>query len=352
MFGGVETALVSIATSPATLNHEFALFWSGDLEARLRAAGRAVQVLGAVRLSRPDLVARAQLRVARLIRRRRPSVVVSHAAWSHALVAPVAKALSVPVVYFQHGVGSALGPVDRIASVFVPERVLCNSAFVAASHRMFGGRAKSYVQYLPVHLPAVDSAAPEAVREELGLDRHAPVILIAARFESCKGHLLLAEALRRLDSTSEWTLLVAGSAQTVVEQDIERAFREALHGLRNRVEFLGYRRDVGRLLSVATVYCQPNVTPEAYGIVLVEALAAGVPVVTTSMGGALEIVDESCGVLVEPTSDSVADGLRRALSADRGASRDAVAERGRRLADPAERMHELEKHLRAAGRLA
>ena len=56
-------------------------------------------------------------------------------------------------------------------------------------------------------------------------------------------------------------------------------------------------RDV---LGAADIFCQLNASPEPFGIVLVEALAAGLPVVTAASGGACEVVDESCGELVAP----------------------------------------------------
>jgi glycosyltransferase involved in cell wall biosynthesis len=63
------------------------------------------------------------------------------------------------------------------------------------------------------------------------------------------------------------------------------------------------------------MYCQPNVRPEAFGISLVEALAAGLPVVTSDIGGACEIVDNSCGVLTPPGDvDALAAALRRVAS--------------------------------------
>jgi glycosyltransferase involved in cell wall biosynthesis len=64
--------------------------------------------------------------------------------------------------------------------------------------------------------------------------------------------------------------------------------------------FLGQRADVPHLLVAADIHCQPNIEPRAFGIAFVEALYAGLPVVTTAMGGGLEIVDESCGRLVAP----------------------------------------------------
>ena len=62
------------------------------------------------------------------------------------------------------------------------------------------------------------------------------------------------------------------------------------------------------------MYCQPNVRPEPFGIVFVEALAAGLPVVTTRTGGAVEIVDHTCGLLLDgPDPAAVESALRRLI---------------------------------------
>jgi glycosyltransferase involved in cell wall biosynthesis len=86
-------------------------------------------------------------------------------------------------------------------------------------------------------------------------------------------------------------------------------------GVSDRVRFLGQRSDVPRLMAAADVYCQPNTGAEPFGIVFVEALYAGLPVVASAAGGALEIVDETCGVLT-PVGDpaAVADTLRELLT--------------------------------------
>jgi glycosyltransferase involved in cell wall biosynthesis len=48
------------------------------------------------------------------------------------------------------------------------------------------------------------------------------------------------------------------------------------------------------------IHCQPNIGPEPFGITFIEALYAGLPVVSTQIGGAVEIITHSCGVLVPP----------------------------------------------------
>jgi glycosyltransferase involved in cell wall biosynthesis len=62
-------------------------------------------------------------------------------------------------------------------------------------------------------------------------------------------------------------------------------------------------------MAAADVFCQPNSRPESFGIAMVEALYAGVPVVATNLGGALEVVHSTCGILVEPSPQALARAL-------------------------------------------
>jgi glycosyltransferase involved in cell wall biosynthesis len=99
---------------------------------------------------------------------------------------------------------------------------------------------------------------------------------------------------------------------------------------------------VSRLLAAADIHCQPNLSPEPFGRTFIEALLAGLPVVTTKMGAALEIVNSSCGVLVDPCD---AGALAEALSGliddpDRRKrqAKDSVA-RATALCDPKTQLH-------------
>src|SRR5262249_27853710 len=77
-----------------------------------------------------------------------------------------------------------------------------------------------------------------------------------------------------------------------------------------RVQFLGERRDVPALMAAADLLCQANERPEPFGLVFAEALLSGLPVVTPAMGGALQIVDDTCGGLYDPMD---LDGMTTAL---------------------------------------
>ena len=121
--------------------------------------------------------------------------------------------------------------------------------------------------------------------------------------------------MAKLRDVKGWFAWIVGGPQRAVEQSFFSSLQEQARflGLLDRVRFLGYRADVARLMRSADIYSQPNDRhPEPFGLSFVEALKAGLPVVSTAMGGVPEIVDDNCAVLVEPSSaDALAHALRR-----------------------------------------
>ena len=101
------------------------------------------------------------------------------------------------------------------------------------------------------------------------------------------------------------------------------------------------------------VFCQPNAEPEPFGIVFIEALDAGLPVVTTDMGGGREIVTAECGILVPPADPAALSGVLAGLKGDRE-RRARLGRRGpvraRALCDPANQLRKLSDALSSPGR--
>jgi glycosyltransferase involved in cell wall biosynthesis len=164
--------------------------------------------------------------------------------------------------------------------------------------------------------------------------------------DNSKGHRVLLDALGRIASIPGWRCWFAGGAQRPSEsryaEEIRR--RSIALGLSSKVTFLGFREDAPSLMSLADIYCQPNERPEAFGMSFIEALGSSLPVVTSAFGGAMEIVDETCGRLVRPGDSQelaavlamlIRDGnLRRKLAS-------AGPARAQALCDPQKQLQQL-----------
>lgn len=322
LYGGVETILVNLlryAGAAPDVEPRFALCFDGRLQAELRAAGGRLDSLGAVRISRPWTVARARRRLRAILAESADvGVVVCHSAWSQAIFGPVIRAAHVPSVFWLHGAAAGPGWLERWARRTPPDRVICVSRFAAAHlPRLYAG-----VRYDTVTSPVAPPPAGlsethrAAIRRSLDIADGQVVIVQVSRVDPMKGQAVLLDALAELRDRTDWACWIVGGAQRRSELAHEAHLRRRASalGVASRVRFLGQRSDVAELLASADLFCQPNTAPEAFGISFVEALYHGLPVVGSRLGATPEIVDGSCGVLVEPGSPrSLAHALAELL---------------------------------------
>jgi glycosyltransferase involved in cell wall biosynthesis len=165
----------------------------------------------------------------------------------------------------------------------------------------------------PVHLATARLRRPDA-----------RVVLFCGRLSPLKGCEQLVDAAGELD------------AEVVVLGDGPERVALARRAAGNRrVHFVGYVREplLQQFYRRADVQVVPSVADEAFGLVCVEAMASGTPVVATAVGGIPEIVvDGECGLLVEPGSAAAIAGAVNHLL-DRPALRRRLGERGRRLVE-------------------
>lgn len=350
LYGGVETYLLTLARlrhlCPA-MEPEFGVCFPGRLRDELTAAGVPVHDLGAVRVSRPWTVLRARRRLRRVLRESGCDVAVTHGGWPHAVFAPAVRQAGVRLVNVVHDRIDSRHWINRWAARTPPDALVTNSRFTAPSAAVCFPGVPVEPVYLPVAPPPADAVeARLAVRKELGTPPEAVVILQASRLEPWKGQAVHVEALGRVADVPGWEAWFAGGPQKAGEAEFLAELRSAAErlGLAGRVRFLGQRKDVARLMAAADVYCQPNTGPEPFGLAFVEALYAGLPVVTSAFGGATEIVTEACGVLCPPNDAAAVAAALRGLIADPDRRRMLGAAGPRRaaeLCDPARQLTRL-----------
>jgi glycosyltransferase involved in cell wall biosynthesis len=253
-----------------------------------------------------------------------------------------------------HGQANGKHWLERWARRTPPDFVLANSQFTVASLPNIYPDVPSTVVYCPV-APAeagFDKDSRSKLRAELNTPEDATVIIQVSRMETGKGHELHFQALNLLRDLPGWSCWLVGGAQNQNEQKYFAELKNAAAslGISERVRFLGQRSDVPQLLRSADIFCQPNTSPDSFGIVFVEALYAQLPVVTTDMGAVRELLDGSCGVIVPPANaGALADSLRRLLtnSAERVRLGTAGPLRAKQLCDPAANLKVLEESIRS-----
>jgi glycosyltransferase involved in cell wall biosynthesis len=273
--------------------------------------------------------------------------VICHAAWPYAVFGRAVRRSGLPLVFWVHNVMSGTHWTERWAGRTTPDLAICNSRYSVSGLRHLFPRVAFDIVLPPLAMPRRFSDRERSlVRQELSTPDTAVVIVLAGRLEAAKGHETLFDALGSLRDLPGWILWQVGGPQRPSEEDFLGSLRARAQrlGIADRVRFAGQRSDVPLVLASADIQCQPNSGPESFGLALVEALAAGLPVVGTRLGGAIEIVDETCGVLVPPgDSTALAEALRDLITdpARRLALAEAAPSRAAGLCDSSAQLHTL-----------
>ena len=307
LFGGIETLLVTLARHREVcpdMQIEIGLCFEGRLSAALADEGVALHHLGPVRIRHPWTVWQARRRLQQLLETRGFDAVICHSCWPHVLFSPVVRNQGLPLIFWAHDAHHGGSPLERWSRCTLPDLVIANSRFTAGLVGKLFGAVPCEVVLSPAAGPPeyVRAEVRTRVRGGLGTNVDKVVIVQHSRLERWKGHLLLLEALGHMRDVPGWECWMTGRAQRAHEEDYLKEIQAMIveRQLAGHVRLLGQVPDIPQLLTAADIHCQANVGPEPLGLAFVEALYAGLPVVTTEMGGALEIVNANCGRLVPP----------------------------------------------------
>lgn len=201
-------------------------------------------------------------------------------------------------------------------------------AFAAISHRFVPGKLQA--DALIVANKRTELELPKGCRGKIysviesGVDhstwqssnriaQHDDVIRFASsgRFVTWKGFQYLLEAFATAASHANVKLEIIGDGdmRTILES------KAIALGLQDRVRFHGWltRAESAQVIANCDAYVQPSLY-EAGGTAILEAMALGLPIIATDWGGPSEIVNDSCGILVEPSSrEHFVSGLGKAM---------------------------------------
>ncbi|MFP5311688.1 MAG: glycosyltransferase family 4 protein, partial [Actinomycetes bacterium] len=246
------------------------------------------------------------VRLSRTLRRERAALVHTNSLKA-ALYGGVAGRLAgVPVVWHIRDRFSSdymptlAATILRILALVVPSGIIVNSGSTAAAL----GRASRRARVIPSPIAPPVAAPRDRAAEEF-------VAGIVGRLTPWKGQHVFLRAFALAFQESAARAVIVGSP-LFGESEFEKELWSLAHklGIEDRVEFRGFREDVGAELARLDVVVHASTIPEPFGQVVIEGMAAGLPVIASAEGGPLEIIDNEIDGLLAPPNDPVALAAR------------------------------------------
>lgn len=306
--GGAEAQLVALAGALRARGwtvHVVSMIEPRHHVAELHGTGVTVASLG-MRPGLPD--PRALFRLAAEVRRFAPDVVHSHMVHANLLGRLLRPFVSVPVlVCTAHNViegGAAREWAYRLTDRLCDLTTNVSRAGVERYVRVKAAPANR-IRYVPNGLDPARFTEPlpdrDAVRTELGVGARFTWLCVG-RLEAAKNHALLLDAAHLLRTQAlQFRLLLVG--QGVLESALRSRIAEL--DLGDTVELLGPRKDVPRLMQACDAFVLSS-DWEGLPMVLLEAAASALPIVTTDVGGAAEAVQADVSGKIVPPHDATA----------------------------------------------
>lgn len=261
--------------------------WRGrGLGRELRASGASVDELRVRTKIDPLAVAR----LARILRRRRADIVHTHLSTSSVIGGLAARLAKVPSVATVHGLSG------KLSFSFVDHLIAVADAGKTHLVRQGVPEGRISVVHNGIRMPDLSGQNPADARLALGLEGAFPILATSSRMSAMKG---IPEALRAIAAVKgefpalRYVLLGDGDETATM-----RALARDL-GIEEHVRFVGYVEDVWPWLVASHAFLFPS-RKEALPMAVIEAMAAGRPVVATRVGGVPELIDERSGTIVAP----------------------------------------------------
>lgn len=304
----------------------------GPMVAKMRALGLDVHVIEAGRFRHVTARIRAIRKVARLAKSSGADVVLGWMVAGQLTAGSAALIAGLPCVWFQVGTPRP-DWLDRLATLLPARGVLVLSRAAAAAQARVWPRRRQWLVYPGVPLDAFDASrlpAPAVVRSNLRLPAQGPLIGMVGRLQRWKGMHVFIAAMARVHWSRPGVraVIVGGPHETEPRYASELRAQASLLGLNDVITFAGFQTNIPEWMQAMDVFVHAS-DREPFGIVLIEAMALGKPVIAGSGGGPAEIITDGENGILVPYGDvgSLAHAILRYLDDDAFAARVGAAAR-------------------------
>jgi len=303
--GGLERVIALIADHLNKDKYHFELwciYEGGEIADELNKKGVSVKVLNIPNYYNPINI----FKLANLIKKEKPAIVHTHTYFSNTITRLALKLAKGPIVFTHiHNIYSDYTArnlwIERWLSPISDKIIPCSDAvkrFVLNKERIPPERVLTIHNGVPLER-FEENVDVGAIRNSLALKEHDRVLILVAALRPKKGHQYLIEAMGNIAKNfKDVKCLIVGGGP--LRKELEKQV-ESLN-LEKAVIFCGTRDDVPHLLKAADIFVLPSLT-EGLPLVTAEAMAAGLPVVATDVGGTGEVVQDGVTGLLVPSKD-------------------------------------------------
>ncbi|MDG0814423.1 glycosyltransferase [Cohnella rhizosphaerae] len=311
--GGAERVLMNWLerVDRERIRPEIVLLEEGPMAGQIREIGLNAHVVPSGRIRQPVKFAKTVGAIREVIRRSKARLVLSWSPKPHFYGGTAAWLERVPAVWWQHGVPSG-GLFDKSVSWLPARAVVCPSSVVSDAQRKVRASRQTFVQPpgIPIAKYEMDGGVRRAVRESLGLAEGTTLFSFIGRLQRWKRTDLVIRSFREALKGKDARLLIVGGALFGVDTDYEIELKRMVDtaGLSEQVHFVGHQRAIEPYLWASDVVVSSSVA-EPFGMVVVEAMAAGRIVLAVDGGGPAEIVRHGVdGILYDGSGKTCAAG--------------------------------------------
>lgn len=147
------------------------------------------------------------------------------------------------------------------------------------------------------------------LRKKYGINENDNVLVYFGRMIPEKGVKELIQSFKKLRKLNNTKLLIVGNSHygDKVKSEYDKELEKISESVKDKIKFTGYVKndELYKIHQIADIAVLPSMWEELFGLVFVEAMSSGLPIVTTKSGGIVEVVDESCSFILEKNENLI-----------------------------------------------
>ena len=320
--GGAELLLLHLLSARAdhtSIEYGVAFLNDGPMVDEARAVCPLVRVFRAGRVRHVHLWVATICGLTKWVREERFDIIMSWMSTGHLYGGPAAMLAGVSNVWWQHGFADR-SALERLIAWLPTTAIFCCSAAVERSQSKASPKTARIVIHPGINLKKFDSFLLPAAREQriaLGLPEAGFLVGIVGRLQRWKGMDVFVDAAAMIahERSDVQFVIVGGSHALEPGYPAEVARRIAERDLGEYVQLAGFQPESVAWMNACDVVVHASITPEPFGMVIVEAMALGKVVIASAAGGPLEIVNNGVNAYLSTPGDAaeLAKALRHAL---------------------------------------